>query len=170
MLASSLAGVLVLLLGAGWWVVEQRSDVASSHAGPDHPTEITDAQPVQSDAPVIASAEPSSEAAADANAAGDHSPPPESESPGDEPAVVAPSEVASDPGDGESEEGWMRAVARTFVNIRSTPAADGEVRGVVAENDVVLLGDARGSWREVRSGDIAGWAWEPLFQVGGGND
>ncbi len=160
----------MLLLGAGWWVAEQRADVASSPAGPEHPTEITDAQPAKSDAPVLASAEPSIESAPDENVADDLSPPAEPESAGDEPADVAPSEVASDAGDRESEEGWMRAVARTFVNIRSTPAADGEVRGVVAENDVVLLGDARGSWREVRSGDIAGWAWEPLFQVGGGND
>ena len=64
--------------------------------------------------------------------------------------------------------GWVRAVARTFVNVRSSPGSDSEVRGVVSENDVVFLGDARGAWRQVRSGGVDGWVWEPLFTVASG--
>jgi hypothetical protein len=80
---------------------------------------------------------------------------------------------AADPGEIQPDDeslraGWVRAVARTFVNVRSAPASDGEVRGVVAENAVVFLGDARGAWRQVRSGDVAGWAWEPLFTLTSG--
>lgn len=75
------------------------------------------------------------------------------------PAVPLPE--AATPGDG-----WVRAVARTFVNIRTAPDSDASVQGVVAENDVVFLGDARGAWRQIRSGSVLGWVWEPLFQVG----
>jgi hypothetical protein len=78
-----------------------------------------------------------------------------------EPAEPAASfEVAE-----EEENGWVRAVARTFVNVRAAPTSDGLVEGVVAENTVVFLGDARGAWRRIRSGSVAGWAWEPLFTV-----
>ncbi len=68
--------------------------------------------------------------------------------------------------DPAAADGWVRAVARTFVNVRAQPASDSEVQGVVAENDVVFLGDARGAWRQVRTTAGVGWVWEPLFQVG----
>jgi SH3-like domain-containing protein len=57
-------------------------------------------------------------------------------------------------------------VARTFVNVRSAPASNSAVQGVVAENATVFLGDTRGAWRQIRSGGVAGWVWEPLFNVG----
>lgn len=68
--------------------------------------------------------------------------------------------------DPATADGWVRAVARTFVNVRAQPASDSEVQGIVAENDVVFLGDARGAWRQVRTTAGVGWVWEPLFQVG----
>ncbi len=73
--------------------------------------------------------------------------------------------VADDDPAPPSEGGWVRAVARTFVNVRSSPASDGAVQGVVAENAVVLLGDAQGAWRRVQAGGVDGWVWEPLFTL-----
>jgi len=81
------------------------------------------------------------------------------------PAAPAPAPQVSAP---STEGGWVQAVARTFVNVRTAPGSDSEVQGVVPENAVVLLGDARGAWRQVRAGSVAGWAWEPLFRVGTG--
>jgi hypothetical protein len=90
----------------------------------------------------------------------ERSPTPESP-PASDPVRV----VAADDDPPPAEGGWVRAVARTFVNIRSSPASDGTVQGVVAENAVVLLGDAQGAWRRVQAGSVDGWVWEPLFTL-----
>lgn len=95
-----------------------------------------------------------------------------------EPQLAASSEVADsaepttvdeDPAPAEASGSWVRAVARTFVNIRSAPSSDGAIQGVVPENQLVLLGDAQGTWRRVRTDTVTGWAWEPLFNLDGGS-
>ncbi len=80
---------------------------------------------------------------------------PSSGEPVDEPEPTPPSTTS----------GWVRAVATTFVNIRSAPGSESEVQGIVPQDSEVLLGSANGDWREVRSGELTGWAWEPLFTL-----
>lgn len=65
-------------------------------------------------------------------------------------------------------EGWVRAVTRTFVNVRTGPGTEAAIVGVLSENTSVQLGPRRGAWREVRAGQLVGWAFEPLFIVDGG--
>ncbi|TVP48481.1 MAG: SH3 domain-containing protein, partial [Gemmatimonadales bacterium] len=52
------------------------------------------------------------------------------------------------------------------VNVRSAPASNSSVQGVVAANTTVFLGDTQGAWRRIRSGGVVGWVWEPLFHLG----
>jgi hypothetical protein len=65
-------------------------------------------------------------------------------------------------------DGWVSAVTRTFVNVRSGTGTDAPIVGVLSENAQVQLGARRGSWREVRAGSLSGWAFESLFVVDGG--
>ena len=171
------AATLVALLGGGWWMLGPEADRVS----PSSPS-ATVQQPGPAGTPEVESgAVPESEADESAASVALAEAPDEPAEALDTPESDPPAGDDSSPAelDGQAEtdlvpettgEGWIRAVARTFVNIRTSPGSDAEVRGVVAENDVVLLGTARGDWREVRSGELAGWAWEPLFSVGGGSD
>lgn len=190
---SGIAAGFVLLLAGGWAFADSRtSDVVTLSAPvsevvssldmtpPPPPASLPPAAvadeidpgqaPVEASAaeaaPAEAPVEPSAdEAPAQARAS---TPAPASAQP--EPArttlaAPAPAPEVSAP---SSEGAWVQAVARTFVNVRNAPGSDSEVQGVVPENAVVLLGDARGAWRQVRAGSVAGWAWEPLFRVGSG--
>jgi hypothetical protein len=170
------AAAALLLAVGGWALLENQPDdvILITGPAPDVRLPATSASPP----PVarVESLDGGSQVASSATEAGSEARSPEAGLVGEAPETATPDAgpaLSADPevlqtDDESPRAGWVQAVARTFVNVRSAPASDGEVRGVVAENAVVFLGDARGAWRQVRSGDVAGWAWEPLFTLTSG--
>ncbi|MBC7896963.1 MAG: hypothetical protein H7066_16210, partial [Cytophagaceae bacterium] len=53
---------------------------------------------------------------------------------------------------------WARAVAVTFINVRSAADRKSPVVGVITPNTNVELGARLHGWREVRSLKVKGWA------------
>jgi len=60
---------------------------------------------------------------------------------------------------------WTRAVAQSWVNVRSAASLTASVVGVVTPNARVQLGEQRGGWRRVRSAGFEGWADGNLFDA-----
>jgi hypothetical protein len=53
---------------------------------------------------------------------------------------------------------WTRAIAVTFINVRSAADRKAPVVGVINPNSVVELGARLHGWREVRAAAVKGWA------------
>jgi hypothetical protein len=168
------AGLAALVVG-GWAFLDTRAPDVVTLSAPVVESPVTASlsdPPAPLATPRARLADPSTSEAAPASV-----PRPEPSPPASVASAAPPTVVPSTPrGTGAAEAGsapvrpdeggWVQAVARTFVNVRSAPGSDSEVQGVVPENAVVFLGDARGAWRQVRAGSVAGWAWEPLFRLG----
>lgn len=164
---SGIAAGFVLLLAGGWAFADSRSSDVVTLSAPKSealPSVDVASPPPPTTLPPAASRSPSTAAPPATAAARTPTAPPTAPTPATTPA---PTRVLATPVPAPSDDGgWVQAVARTFVNVRSAPGSDSEVQGVVPENAVVFLGDARGAWRQVRAGSVAGWAWEPLFRLG----
>lgn len=72
------------------------------------------------------------------------------------PAVAT---VAPPPGSGlPATTAWTRAVAITFINVRSAADRKAPVVGVINPSTSVELGARLHGWREVRAANLKGWA------------
>jgi len=88
---------------------------------------------------------------------------------GEEPEAALPDPAAPPPDPlAPLGESWDRGVAISAVYIRGGPSAESEIRGIIPEGGIVLLGDSLGGWREVRLGGVNGWVAERFFSVDAG--
>ena len=95
------------------------------------------------------------------------------------PSVVAPapSRVATgitagatpspEPDSGRGSDASDRSFARatTWVNVRSEPASESPVVGIILPDSIVERGELRRGWRRVTTPRLTGWAAEKLFVV-----
>ncbi|TVP49206.1 MAG: hypothetical protein EA350_02370, partial [Gemmatimonadales bacterium] len=151
--AGLVATLALLLVGGGTMMFARSGDVVtllapSSASGPvsasEAPAPAPAARSALSSSPRAAGA--SSRADAPSSSAPSPAAPPQPSPSGDETEAAAqdpvndpvpdgdrPADPAADQRDAPADEtGWVRAVARTFVNVRSAPASNSSVQGVVA--------------------------------------
>lgn len=81
------------------------------------------------------------------------------------PSQVATRKPAPDSARGGNAGGRSFARATTWVNVRSEPASESSVVGIILPDSIVERGELRRGWRRVTTPRLTGWAAEKLFVV-----